>query len=86
MTVTEDPKLLGYIDAVGKAGSRATKLVRQILTFSRQEETKREVLRLDPVVDEALKFLRSTIPSAIQFNVALNENTLTGPHLLSHPE
>jgi PAS domain S-box-containing protein len=72
MTVTDNPRLLEYIDSVEKAGSRATKLVRQILTFSRQEETKREILQLGPVVEEALKFLRSTIPSAIEFKVALS--------------
>ena len=72
MDVTDNPQLLEYIDSVEKAGSRATKLVRQILTFSRQEETKREILQLGPVVEEALRFLRSTIPSAIEFKVTLN--------------
>jgi CheY-like chemotaxis protein/two-component sensor histidine kinase len=77
MTPTDDPQLLEYIDSVEKAGSRATKLVKQILTFSRQEETKREILQLGPVVEEAVKFLQSTIPSAIEFKVALNSKIPT---------
>jgi PAS domain S-box-containing protein len=75
MTVTDDPHLLESVDAMWNAGSRATKLVRQILTFSRREEIKREVLQLGPVVAETLKFLRATIPSAIEFKVDLAGNT-----------
>jgi len=72
MTVTDNPKLLAYADAVKQAGSRATKLVRQILTFSRHEEAKREILKLGPVVGEAIGFLRAAIPSGIEItsNVA----------------
>jgi len=76
MTVTNDPQLLESIDAMWNAGSRATKLVRQILTFSRREEVKREVLHLGQVVEETLKFLRATIPSAIEFKVDLAANAL----------
>jgi PAS domain S-box-containing protein len=74
MTATDNPELLGYMNEMEKAGVRATNLVRQILTFSRREESKREVLKLGPVVEEALRFLRSTIPSAIEFKVELDEN------------
>ncbi len=51
---------------IEKAGSRATKLVRQILTFNRQQESKREVVKLTPVVDEALKLLRAALPAGIE--------------------
>jgi PAS domain S-box-containing protein len=73
--VSGDPKLLGYAEAISLAGSRAAKLVRQILTFSRNEESKREIIQLGPVVDEAAKFLRSTIPSTIELNVTLDPDT-----------
>ena len=75
MTATNDPQLLESVDAIRNAGSRATKLVRQILTFSRREEIKREVLQLGPVVEDALKFLRAAIPTVIEFKVDLAGNT-----------
>jgi PAS domain S-box-containing protein len=75
MTATSDPTLLGFVGEIANAGSRATKLVRQILTFSRHEEMKREVIQLGPVVDEALKFLRAAIPSAIEIRSSLAPKT-----------
>jgi PAS domain S-box-containing protein len=72
-----DPKLLECLDAVGRAGSRATNLVRQILTFSRHEESMREVLQLGPVVEEAIKFLRAGIPSTIELRTSLGAKTPT---------
>ena len=51
---------------IEKASSRATKLVRQILAFSRQEDPKREVMQLAPVVDEGLKLLRAALPADTQ--------------------
>ncbi len=50
---------------IDKASRRATDLVRRILTFSRQQEARREVSQLPQVVDEALKLLRSTLPATI---------------------
>jgi PAS domain S-box-containing protein len=49
-----------------KASARAAELVRRILSFSRPQEPKRETLRLQPVVEEALKLLRSTLPAMVQ--------------------
>ncbi len=54
---------LGEID---RASTRASELVRRILSFSRQEEPKREVMQLRPIVEEALKLLRSTLPAIIE--------------------
>jgi PAS domain S-box-containing protein len=50
---------------IAKAGARATDLVRRILSFSRPQEPKRDTLHLRPVVEEALKLLRSTLPAMI---------------------
>jgi CheY-like chemotaxis protein len=49
-----------------KAGSRAKDLVQQILTFSRQTEGKKVPVDLPPLVKEALKFLRASIPANIE--------------------
>ena len=52
---------------ISKAGARATDLVRRILTFSRNQETKREVLNLQPVIEEALRLVRATLPPPSNF-------------------
>jgi PAS domain S-box-containing protein len=48
------------------AVKRATDLVRQILTFSRHQESKRQPIRIEEVTDEALQLLRATLPSMIR--------------------
>jgi PAS domain S-box-containing protein len=53
---------------VERAAIRATELVRQILSFSRQSDARREVVQLQPVVEDALKLLRSTLPAMIRIN------------------
>ena len=71
LTLTGNPKVREYMDAVLHAGHRATALVRQILAFSRQEKLQREPVDLRPVVAETLKLLRATIPANIEFVTAL---------------
>ncbi len=44
---------------------RAKELVQQILTFSRQEKNELHVMRIQPILKEAMKMLRSTIPASI---------------------
>ena len=55
-----------HLAEVLRAGNRAKELVRQILTFSRQEEHERKPIHLQPVLDEALKLLSATLPSTIE--------------------
>jgi len=59
---------------IAKAGSRATDLVRRILTFSRPGELKRQVLALQPIVEEALKLVRATLPASVEFRTAFAPN------------
>jgi nitrogen-specific signal transduction histidine kinase/CheY-like chemotaxis protein len=47
------------------ATTRARDLVRQILTFSRRTESRPTVIRVQPIVEECFKFLRSTIPAMV---------------------
>lgn len=51
---------------IDKASTRATKLIQRILAFARQEETRREPLQLQPVVEEAMQLLRSALPLRIK--------------------
>jgi PAS domain S-box-containing protein len=57
---------------IEKASARAAELVRRILTFSRAEEHKREVVELRPVVEEALQLLRATLPARIEIRADLS--------------
>ncbi len=50
-----------------KAGTRASELVKRILGFSRPQEQKKNVVQLQPVIEEALKLMRATLPARIQF-------------------
>lgn len=54
-----------YTREIIKAAKRARDLVRQILTFSRQAEFELKPLFPGPVVKEALKLLRASIPATI---------------------
>ncbi|MBM9614811.1 PAS domain S-box protein [Desulfobulbus rhabdoformis] len=60
-----DSKIEYDLEMVLDAAQRATGLVRQILAFSRQGEAKPIKLKPAQSVEEALKLLRSTIPSTI---------------------
>lgn len=50
------------------AAHRAKNLVKQILTFSRQADQKLKPLKVQLVVREALKLIRSSLPSTIEIN------------------
>ncbi len=52
--------------AIEKAGRRAADLVRRILTFSRPQEQNMQVQALEPIVVEALKLVRSTLPARVE--------------------
>ena len=55
-----------------KGGMRARDLVRQILSFSRKGEHEVGPLIPFPIVKEALKLLRSTIPSSIEIKAEID--------------
>jgi PAS domain S-box-containing protein len=54
------------LEEISKAGRRARDLVQRILTFSRRQEHSFDRVTLEPVVQEALKLLRSTLPGRVQ--------------------
>lgn len=66
--------VLSDLDEVYNASLRAKDLVHQILTFSRRIDQTLQPLDIAPVLKEALKLLRSTLPSTIslQSNVSCN--------------
>jgi PAS domain S-box-containing protein len=70
------------IGEILKAAGRAKDLVQQILTFSRQREQKPEVIPLDTIVKEAIKFLRASLPAQIQIDLNLAADA---PAVLADP-
>jgi PAS domain S-box-containing protein len=65
------------LSEITKASRRATDLVGRILAFSRQQETKREVLALAPVIQDALQLLRATLPAMISIDATFHADTPT---------
>ena len=58
--------IYGNLQKVLKAGERARNLVKQILTFSRQSDQEFMPVQIKPIVIEALKFIRASIPTSIE--------------------
>lgn len=53
---------------------RAGNLVQQILTFSRQEKNELKLLIIQPIIKEALKLIRASIPTSISIHQNLDPN------------
>ncbi len=62
------PRLKRHLEQIHKAGERATHLVHQILTFSRQVEERPQPIRIRPIIKEALHLLRASLPSTIRIH------------------
>jgi len=75
LNATDDGPLRNSLQEILEAGYRAKSLVKQILTFSREAETQRAALVVAPIVKEALKLLRSTLPTTIRIEKQLEEET-----------
>ena len=71
---TDSPALVS-LHEIGKAGRRARELVRQILTFSRNEAPQRSAISLLDVVHETERLLRVTLPPTVDFKLTLARNT-----------
>lgn len=72
MDLDQPEEVRGHLERIAQAGRRARDLVRQILSFSRQQEQERTQLPLGPVVAEALQLLRSTLPATIELDAQLD--------------
>ncbi|MDY0133107.1 MAG: AAA family ATPase [Desulforegulaceae bacterium] len=69
-----------YLDGILKAGERAANLVSQILSFTKNSETNKKEINPIPVIKEALKLLRSSIPASIEMvqDIKLNSALIKG--------
>ena len=70
--VPEDSPFRASINGIYTSALRAKSLVKQILTFSRQESGELMLMKMQPVIKEALKLIRSTIPTTIEIIQDIN--------------
>ena len=63
--IPDDDQSRASIKNIHKGALRAKELVQQILTFSRQEDNEVRLMKIQPILKEALKMIRSTVPSTI---------------------
>jgi CheY-like chemotaxis protein len=57
-----------------KAGGRAKELVQQILAFSHRQENELQPIKVNLIVNEAIKLLRASLPATIQIHHKIESN------------
>ena len=70
------PELKRKMEQVLKAGYRARDLVKQILAFSRHAEQEMSIVKARPIISEALKLIRASIPSTIEIRQDLQSDAM----------
>ena len=68
-------KALESLDEIYKASQRARHLVHQILTFSREQPQQLANQPLRPLIEEAIRLLRATLPAGVDVATALAGST-----------
>ena len=74
MDLPEDSPSYMSLNEIYTGAIRARDLVKQILAFSRQENNELKLMRIQPVIVEALKLIRALIPKTIEIDQDINEN------------
>jgi two-component system cell cycle sensor histidine kinase/response regulator CckA len=70
--LAEDARERQSLTEIRKAATRARGLVSQILSFSRREAILRKRISLEPVVKEAARLLRATLPGRLALEVRVS--------------
>ena len=70
--MSEDHPVFHNLSEIQSAVSRAREIVKQLLGISRNSEQNLTFMHLVPVVEEAVNFLRATIPSNIRIQTSLS--------------
>jgi len=81
ININNPEKAKKHTGQIVKGAQRATELVRQILTSSRQTEPEKYPVKISLILKEALKLLRSAIPSTIE----IRENFDSKAKILADP-
>ena len=64
--IPEDSPFQESLNKIYTGSLRAKDLVKQILTFSRQDINEIKLIKMQPIIKEALNLIRSTIPATIE--------------------
>jgi two-component system, cell cycle sensor histidine kinase and response regulator CckA len=65
-----------YLEQIYKAGERARDLVKQILTFSRQQEQEKKPVLIVPIIKEGIKLLRSSLPTTVKISQNIKDTSI----------
>jgi PAS domain S-box-containing protein len=71
LDVPPDAGVTENLEKVLRAGGRARDLVKQILTFSRQSPMDPKPIQLQPIIKEALKLLRASLPTTVKMDAII---------------
>jgi PAS domain S-box-containing protein len=72
----KDSPLHEHIDEILRATLRSKDLVKQILAFSRKGDQNAKPIKMPPIVKEALKLLRSSIPTTIDIQEDIDSDSI----------
>jgi signal transduction histidine kinase/CheY-like chemotaxis protein len=81
MNIDHPEKARMNIDQINLGAKRATDLIQQILTFSRQADHQKNPVKPHLIVKEALQFLRSSIPTSIE----IKKNIVSRSRVVANP-
>ena len=70
-----DAKLSRFLEQTRVAATRARDLIQQMLTFSRGQRGEPRPIALPALLKESVKLLRSTLPSSIEIDTELDNDT-----------
>jgi len=79
---TDNPKLTKKLENIESLSFRAADMIKQLLTFSRQDAVRMQAMDITSRVYEALNFLRSTIPE----NIIIHEDICDDEMLINGDE
>jgi len=77
MDIHDSESVRQRLSEIGLASNRAKELVRQILTFSRQQQHERMRQKLQMTIHEALSLVRASLPATIEIIQELSPETPT---------
>jgi len=73
MDTPEENPTHDRLQKIYKGAQRASDLVKQILTFSRQESLELHTMKLQPVVQEAVNFVKAVLPNTIEIRENIDD-------------
>ncbi len=82
LQVQDRPQVKENVEDILVAGRRAIALVRQIMAFSRSSPGERSLMQLRPVVEEAIRLLRASVPATVEIECDVQRDV---PLVLADP-